>query len=87
MSIARVRVEARSLHPNASQEEKDRNFYILKQVFKKAVENSGIITRCKDKQAYESKGEKKRRKRKEAALQRRKDLHVRLRERFGRSEN
>ena len=87
MAVTRIRVEARPLHPNASQEEKDRNFQILKSVFKRAVDNSGILTRYKQKQAYESKGEKRRRKQKEAALQRRKDLQVKLRERFGQSEN
>lgn len=86
MSVTRVRVEAKPLHPNASFAEKERNFKIMFSIFKKAVNDSGILTRYKEKQTYESPGQKRRRKNKEAALQRRKEdakLHTRLRERFG----
>lgn len=86
MSVARVRVEAKNLHPNANFGERERNFKIMFSIFKKAVNDSGILTIYKEKQSYESKGEKRRRKSKEAALQRRKEkleLHTRLRERFG----
>ena len=86
MSKARVRVEARPLHPNASKEDKERNFKIMFAIFKRAVDNSGILTRFKEKQFYESKGQKRRRKIKESALQRRKEVQTKIRERFGQYE-
>ena len=86
MSVVRIRVEAKNLHFNASQEEKNRSFRILLATFRRQVNDSGILTRYKEKQFFESKGEKRRRKQKAAELQFRKEqnnLQVRLRERFG----
>jgi ribosomal protein S21 len=80
MSITRIKVVARNLHPNASNEEKDRNFRVLHATFKKAVNDSGILTKFKEKQFFESKSEKRRRKSKEAAL-------LKLRENFVSKEN
>lgn len=63
--IAQVRVEARRLR-NDSYGERDKNFKILLREFNKRVEESGIKQLMKDKQYFESKGEKARRKRKDA---------------------
>lgn len=86
MPVARIRVVARHLSPNASMDEKDRNFRMMFAAFKRQVNESGILTIYKEKQFYESKGEKRRRKRKECDLERRKDtenLKNNLRDRFG----
>lgn len=86
MSAVRIRVVSRNLHPNASREEKERNFKILHATFKRQVNDSGIITLYKEKQYYESKSQKRRRKFKAAELQRKKDkerLKTKLRENFG----
>lgn len=80
MSITRIKVVARNLHPNASYEEKERNFRVLHATFKKAVNDSGILTKFKEKQFFESKSEKRRRKSKESAL-------LKLRETFVSREN
>ena len=80
MSVTRIKVVARNLHQNASKEERDRNFRILHATFKKAVNDSGILTKFKEKQYFESKSEKRRRKSKEAAL-------LKLRESFVSKEN
>ena len=66
MSITRIKVVAKHLHPNASYDERERNFKILLHSFQKAVNDSGLLTKFKEKQFYESKGEKRRRKIKEA---------------------
>lgn len=68
MSISRIKVVAKHLHPNASFEERERNFRILLLTFQKAVNDSGLLTKFKEKQFYESKGEKRRRKAKEASM-------------------
>lgn len=86
MSVARVRVVARNLHPNASREEKERNFKILFATFKRQVNDSGILTLYKERQAFESKKQKRRRKERAADLLRRRErekLKGRLREHFG----
>lgn len=68
MTVTRIKVVARNLHPNASYEEKERNFRMLHSTFKKAVNDSGILIKFKEKQFFESKSEKRRRKAKESAL-------------------
>ena len=86
MSVTRVRVEARRLGPNASKEERDRNFKVLKTIFNRAVDSAGILTRYKECQSYESKGEKRRRKRRFSEYQasvRKLELKTRLRDHFG----
>ena len=83
MSLARIRVVAKNFHFEGSLEEKQKNDRILLSIFHRRVNDSGILTRYKERQYYESKGEKRRRKRKEANLQRMKDLRTDLREHFG----
>jgi ribosomal protein S21 len=51
----------------------EENFKIMLGKFRKRTTDSGIITLWKKKQYFESKGEKRRRKMKETALQRRKE--------------
>lgn len=76
----RVRVELRDPGSNASYEEKDRAFRSMLAVFKRRVNESGIISLYKERQYYESPGEKRRRKRKENAVERQKE---KLRDHFG----
>jgi ribosomal protein S21 len=79
-NIPRVRVEARELRPNASNEEKERSFRTLHSIFKRQVNKSGILSEWKRHQFYESPSEKRRRKRKEAIINNHKE---KLRDRFG----
>lgn len=81
-NVARVRVELRDCSPNASREERDRAFRSMFSVFKRQVNEAGIISLWKEKQYYESPGERKRRKRKENAAEREKE---KLRDYFGNS--
>ena len=73
-----VKVELRC-NPNADYHEKDRAFKAMLTVFKRQVNEAGILNLYKKYQFYESPGEKKRRKRKEAAAERQKE---KLREHF-----
>ncbi len=66
MKKALVRVELRDLPPNPSYEERDRAFKNLLSAFKRQVNESGILTEYKQRQYYESPGEKRKRKMKEA---------------------
>lgn len=75
----RVRVDLRDVSPNASKEERDAAFKRMKDTFKRAVADAGILHNLKKYEFYESTGEKKRRKRKEANLER---LKNKLRENF-----
>lgn len=79
-NITHVRVEARELRANASQDEKDRAFRTLHSIFKRRVTEAGILADWKRHQFYESPSEKRRRKRKESIVNRHKE---KLRERFG----
>ncbi len=86
MSVTRIRVVSKNLSPHASSDERDRAWRILFATFKRQVNESGILTRYKECQVFESKSEKSRRKRREAELQRKKEqnkLKTRLREHFG----
>lgn len=83
MSVTRIRVTAKSLSPHASWEEKDRAFKMLFAAFKRHVNESGILTQYKERQTFESKTQKRRRKDCEADLLRKKELKTRLREHFG----
>jgi len=84
MSVTRIRVTAKSLPPNASWEERDRSFKFLFATFKKHVNDSGILTQYKERQTFESKTQKRRRKDRAADLLRKKEqLKTRLREHFG----
>lgn len=73
------RVELRDLPHNASWHERDIAFKKMHSIFKKRVAEAGILHEYKLHEYYESPGEKKRRKRKEAANQR---LKAKIRENF-----
>ncbi|RDJ35276.1 MAG: 30S ribosomal protein S21 [Crenarchaeota archaeon] len=83
MSVTRIRVVSKNANSNASRYEQERAFKSLFGAFKKQVNESGILTRYKECQFFESKSEKQRRKKKEAEAQRQKELQTRLREHFG----
>jgi ribosomal protein S21 len=73
------RVEIRDLPPNASWYEKEMAFKKMFAIFRKSVADAGILHDYKKHEYYESRGEKNRRKNKEAAIQR---LKAKLRENF-----
>ena len=68
-----VKVELRNYNPNADYHEKERAFKMMLAVFKRQVNECGVLTLYKQKQQYESPGEKKRRKKKEAAIERQRE--------------
>ena len=72
-NATRVRVEARRLR-NDSPQEKERNFKILFQEFKRRVSDAGILAQAKDHQNFESKGEKRRKKKREAILKHKQEM-------------
>jgi len=78
-NVTRVRVELREPGHNASRENRDRAFRSMFSVFKRHCNEAGIISQWKQKQFYESPGEKKRRKLKENAAERQK---AKLRDHF-----
>ena len=78
------RFELRDLHPNASWQDKDAAFRKMFSVFKKQVAEAGILRLYKVHEFYESPGEKRRRKRKEADNAR---LKAKLRENFPERSN
>lgn len=82
-AVVRVRVENRNYDPNASANEQYRAFKSMLTLFKRKVNEAGILTTYKQYQAFESKSQKLRRKKKEAALRREKELREKLREHFG----
>jgi ribosomal protein S21 len=57
-----VRVEARDLHPNASFEERDRNFRNLMSSFRQACNKAGIMKEIKKLEFYETKSQLRRKK-------------------------
>lgn len=79
MRKSNVRVEARDLSPNASFDERDRNFRNLLSSFRQACNKAGIMKEIKRLEYYESKSQIERRKRreKEATL-----LKLKLKESF-----
>lgn len=86
-NATRVRVELKRYNPHASPIEKDKAFKGMFSAFKRQCNELGILSQWKQKQFFESKGEKRRRKAKESAANRRKnggpDLKQKLREHFG----
>lgn len=68
-----VRVELKDLPPNASLYERERAFRTMLSNFKRQVNECGILSEYKERQYYESPGEKRKRKRKEAEIERRKE--------------
>ena len=79
-NVPRIRVELRDKpvrhnshshsHSYSSDREGDAQFRVLHSAFKRAVNEEGIIQLWKQKQYHETKGEKRRRKRKEGKLNR-----------------
>jgi ribosomal protein S21 len=76
-NAVRVRVEARPIRANASDEEKKRAGRALLHAFNKRVDDYGIKQLYKRKQYYESPGEKRRRKRKECEREHKKNRFIR----------
>jgi len=68
-----VRVELKDLPHNASLYERERAFRTMLSIFKRQVNEVGVISEYKERQYYESPGEKRKRKRKEADIERRKE--------------
>jgi ribosomal protein S21 len=62
MGRINVRVEARDMHPNASQDERDRNFKNLMSSFRQACNKAGIMKEIKRLEFYETKSQLKRKK-------------------------
>lgn len=79
-----AKVYLRDLSPNASWQDKEYAFKKMFSAFKKMVADAGILHKYKMREFYESPGEKRRRKSKEAANQRFKD---KLRENFPRASS
>ena len=69
MSAANVKVVAKHISHNPSRDERDRNFKYLFTAFKRAVAQSGVLKEFKKHENYESKGQKKRRKKRESMIQ------------------
>jgi ribosomal protein S21 len=82
---AHVRVEAKPMPANASQDQKDRAFKAMFAHFKREVNDLGVLTEYGLKSTFESRGQKLRRKKKERELRMAKEgqLQSRLREHFG----
>lgn len=70
---ALVKVEIKDLPPNASYYEREKAFKTMLSIFKRQVNELGIISEWKEKQYYESPSAKKKRKRKEAEIERQKE--------------
>lgn len=68
-----VKVELKDLPRNASLYERERAFRTMLAVFKRQVNEAGILSEYKERQYYESPGEKRKRRLKEAARERSKE--------------
>jgi ribosomal protein S21 len=68
-----VRIELRDLPPNASMYDREKAFRTMLSIFKRQVNDIGVLSEYKERQYYESPGEKRKRKRKEADRERRKE--------------
>lgn len=68
-----VKVELRESSSNASLYEREKAFRTMMTIFKRQVNEAGILSEYKERQYYESPGEKRKRKRKESAQERRKE--------------
>ncbi len=79
MSVANVRCVAKPIHPNASREERDRNFKGLFTAFKREVAKAGVLKQYKRHEFYESDGQKCRRKKREQQIA---HLKAKMRESF-----
>jgi ribosomal protein S21 len=82
----RIRIELRDPGPNASFDAQDRAFRAMLAKFKKAVNDDGLLTLYKQKQSFESRGQRLRRKRKESLARLAKEereLKYKIKEFFG----
>lgn len=70
---ALIRVEIKDLPPNASYYEREKAFKTMLSIFKRQVNELGILSEWKERQYYESPSVKKKRKRKEAEIERQKE--------------
>lgn len=70
---ALVRVEIKDLPPNASYYEKEKAFKTMLSMFKRQVNELGIISEWKERQFYESPSEKRKRKKKESQIEMQKE--------------
>lgn len=70
---ALVRVEVKDLPPNASYYEKEKAFKTMLSLFKRQVNESGILSEWKERQYYESPSVKRKRKQKQARIERQKE--------------
>lgn len=70
---ALVRVELKDLPPNASFYEREKAFRTMLSIFKRQVNELGILSEWKERQYYESPSVKRKRKRKEAELERQRE--------------
>jgi ribosomal protein S21 len=68
-----VKVEIKDLPPNASCYEREKAFKTMLSIFKRQVNELGIISEYKERQFYESPSVKRKRKRKEAEIERQKE--------------
>lgn len=68
-----VKVELREMSHNASLYEREKAFRTMMAIFKRQVNEAGILSEYKERQYYESPGEKRKRKREVAARERRKE--------------
>ena len=85
---ANVRVEARVPRDRDSFIDKDRAFRSMMSAFKRRVNEAGVLVEYGRRQSFESRGQKRRRKDKEAYMRRQKEqfeLNNKVRDRFGSS--
>ena len=68
-----VKVDVRDLPPNASFYDRERAFRTMLSNFKRQVNEAGILSEYKERQYYETPGQKRKRKRREAEAERRKE--------------
>jgi small subunit ribosomal protein S21 len=68
-----VKVYLKDLPPNASYYEREKAFRTMLATFKKQVNESGILSEFKERQYYESPSEKRKRKTKQAEIERQKE--------------
>lgn len=73
MRKANVRIESKSLPPNASKYEREKAFRTMLSQFKRQVNDLGIISEYKERKYYESPSEKRKRKLKESQIERQKE--------------
>lgn len=84
MSVPRVRVELKS--KGKSEDQKDRDFKTMLSIFKRRVNEEGILDDYKRSQVFEKPGDKRRRKRKESQILKKKaqlELKSKLKKYFG----